>query len=157
MTPFVMADGVREDSLLDPKEVAKRVGCTNEQARKAIAKANEGLLYLNDTYQVHVTFEDDHPAFKCRVICLSIKRSDRQPIHDWRDLQRIKNELTDPEYEAIEIYPAESRLVDTANQYWLWVIADREFRVPLGFAHRHVDDEPLGKSVNRPLDEGQTS
>jgi hypothetical protein len=37
-------------------------------------------------------------------------------VHDWRDLQRIKNQLVGPECEAVELYPAESRKVDTANQ-----------------------------------------
>ena len=36
------------------------------------------------------------------------------------------------EIEAIEIYPAESRLVDTSNQYWLWCLPPGE-HVPVGF------------------------
>lgn len=34
--------------------------------------------------------------------------------------RRIKNELLGPEYEAIELFPAESRLLDSANQYHLF-------------------------------------
>lgn len=66
------------------------------------------------------------------VTHLSIKRNDREPIHDWRDLQRIKNELTHPQREAIEIYPAEARLTDTANQYHLWVLEYGRL-LPIGF------------------------
>lgn len=51
---------------------------------------------------------------------ISIRRQDRKPCQDWRDFQRIKNQLAGPEWEAIELYPAESRLVDGANQYHLW-------------------------------------
>lgn len=72
------------------------------------------------------------------VLWLSIKRNDRKPIHDWRHLQRIKNELAGSDFEAIEVYPAESRLVDTANQFHLWVIADPDFRIPLGWEAREV-------------------
>lgn len=67
-----------------------------------------------------------------RVLHLSIKRNDRKPVHDWRDLQRIKNELVGPEAEAVELYPAESRLVDAANQYHLWVLVDGGW-FPFGF------------------------
>src|SRR5262249_13701026 len=52
---------------------------------------------------------------------LAIFRNDRQPVHDWRDLQRVKNDICGPEAEACEIYPAESRLCDRANTYHLWV------------------------------------
>lgn len=38
---------------------------------------------------------------------LSIKRLSKGVVHDWRELQRIKNELTHPECEAVELYPAE--------------------------------------------------
>ena len=51
---------------------------------------------------------------------LSVKRIDREPFHDWRAMQRIKNSVLGPEWEGVEIYPAESRLVDTSNQYHLF-------------------------------------
>lgn len=51
---------------------------------------------------------------------LSYRRRDRAPIHDWRVSQRIKNEICGPEAEGIELYPAESRLLDTANEYWIY-------------------------------------
>jgi hypothetical protein len=58
----------------------------------------------------------------------------------WRDLQRIKNELIGPECEGFELYPAESRLVDTANQYWIWIFLDQTYRVSVGFHERFVAD-----------------
>lgn len=88
------------------------------------------------------------------VTWLSIRRADRQAIHDWRDLQRIKNELCGREREAIEIYPAESRLVDTSNQYHLWVLP-RGMRVPFGYDEREVCDEEEARkegAVQRPFD-----
>ena len=35
-------------------------------------------------------------------------------------MQKIKNAICGKEWEGIEIYPAESRLVDTANQYHMF-------------------------------------
>ena len=110
---------------------------------------NNELVFKNDTYQVNVRKMN----FECgETIHLSIKRSDRQTIHDWRDLQEIKNQIVGHECEAVEIYPAESRRVDTANQYHLWCCPDPTFRFPLGFNEgRIVTDKSFGKSVNRPV------
>lgn len=92
------------------------------------------LLFRNNLYTVHV----DAPVYSNaathfdgqRIVHLSIKRNDRKPIHSWADLQWIKNQLVGPETEAIELYPAESRVIDAANQYHLWVI---QGRWPVGF------------------------
>lgn len=79
---------------------------------------------------------------------LSIRRNDRKPIRDWRHLQRIKNELAGEDWEAVELYPAEDRKVDMANQYHLWCWP---FRLPFGFQERDVEDEPLvDGAVQRP-------
>ena len=66
------------------------------------------------------------------MIHLSIKEHDRGTRHDWRDFQRIKNEIVGPEHEALELYPAESRLVDTANQFHIFVLANPEIVLPFG-------------------------
>jgi hypothetical protein len=58
------------------------------------------------------------------AIWLSIKHNNRKAIRDWRHFQRIKNELAGAEREAIEIFPPESKLVDTANQYHIWVLPE---------------------------------
>ena len=75
---------------------------------------------------------------------LSIKRLDRQPARDWRELQWIKNELVGEEWEGVELFPAESRLVDNANQYHLWVFPSR---LPFGFDERLVTT-PEGAAVS---------
>lgn len=113
------------------------------------AIAREERVWINSRYQVNVReipTEDGPPMHH-----LSIKRRDKAVIHDWRDLQRIKNELCGPEREAVEIYPAESRLVDTSNQYHLWVLPAGE-RVPFGFNGRLVLEEPGGNAVQRPFE-----
>jgi len=92
-------------------------------------------VWQNDDYQVIVR-RFNNPDFQADMIHLSIRRMDREAIHDWRDLQEIKNLIVGTEHEAMEIYPAESRLVDTANQYHLWVFADPTVRIPIGWFQR---------------------
>jgi hypothetical protein len=87
--------------------------------------------WVNSRYQVFVyrrTFE----GMPFPVVHLSIKTQDREPIRDWRDLQRIKNELCGTESEAAELFPAEDRLSDMANQFHLWVLPPGAF-FPFGF------------------------
>jgi hypothetical protein len=112
--------------------------------------------WRNNRYMVYVRnleMEEtglDEPG----AVWLSIKRLDKLPIHDWRDLQRIKNELCGREREAIEIYPAESRLVDEANQYHLWVLPPSAV-APFGFLERSVSGETEAIAVGakqRPLE-----
>lgn len=71
------------------------------------------------------------------TLWLVVNRLDGKPVHDWRHLQRIKNELAGPEREALELYPAESRLVDMGNAYHLWVLPAGE-RIPFGHTRRVV-------------------
>lgn len=107
--------------------------------------------WRNDVYQVAVYRHDPAPDGFPRMIHLSIKRIDKAPIHDWRDLQQIKNELVGPEHEGVELYPAESRKADSANQYHIWVLADK-IQFPFGFQGRFVFDNIEGtSSVQRPL------
>lgn len=77
---------------------------------------------------VEVWANDVYEAFKHTYapgqVHLSIKRMDRRPIRNWRHFQQIKNEVCGEETEAVELYPAESRLADNANQYHLWVMLE---------------------------------
>jgi hypothetical protein len=68
---------------------------------------------------------------------IEIRRRDGQPIRDWQIIQAIKNQVVGKEYEAVELYPAHYRLMDTCNKYHLWVLAPKEVterppRFPLG-------------------------
>ncbi len=90
----------------------------------------KGELWMNDTYTVAI-YDNGGDGAGGRFLHLSIKRNDREVIHDWRDLQRIKSELCGPEAEGLELYPAESRVVDMANQYHLWVFTKN--KIGFGF------------------------
>jgi hypothetical protein len=48
---------------------------------------------------------------------------------------------------SFEVYPAESRLVDTANQYHLWVFMDHAVRLPVGYRRREVLDSIAAAAV----------
>lgn len=113
---------------------------------------DEEIIYLNSRYQVNVRICMPENGGPSELTHLSIKRIDKRPIHDWRDLQRIKNEIIGPEFEAVELYPAESRLIDTANQYHLWVVTSPGYKFPFGFNGRLVIEEPGGNAVQRPFE-----
>lgn len=53
-----------------------------------------------------------------------IRRSDSQPLINWQDIYRIKNEIFGEEQEAIQFLPAKSELVDVANLYWIYIEND---------------------------------
>jgi hypothetical protein len=105
-------------------------------------KKNDIRTFRNSIYQVEVRGVMGKPPFG-RIIWLSFKTLDKQPRHDWREMQRIKNELVGADFEAVELYPAEDRMVDTSNQYHLWCFLDLDFpdrRLPFGYTERLVSE-----------------
>jgi hypothetical protein len=113
----------------------------------------DALYFLNGKYQVILTKERDREG--ADVLHLSIRREDRRPIMDWRDVQIIKNELVGAEEEAVQLFPAESRLVDGSNQFHLYCYLGKSFA--FGFPERAVSESvqiigPTGQaSVQRPF------
>jgi hypothetical protein len=111
-------------------------GMSKADAKRVVQRFKLERCFINDTYQVNVQPPSaEHDPF----IHLSIKRLDKAPIHDWRDLQAIKNMIVGPEYEGVELFPKESRLVDSANQYHIWVLKREGQIFPLGFPARMVE------------------
>lgn len=98
--------------------------------------ADGETFWANSHYLVH------HRVLGDGAVHLSLRTVENDTRHDWREFQRVKNELTGPEWEAVELYPAESRRVDTANQYHLWCLRDG-FR-GIGFPDRLVLDAGEG-------------
>ena len=71
----------------------------------------------NDRYTVTVHFLDgDRDGF----VEITIHNHRRTTHIPWRHLQQIKNEVLGADREAVQLFPAEDRLVDTANEYWLY-------------------------------------
>lgn len=112
--------------------------------------ATGGHLYVNSRYQASIRAAGAYEPFG-EVIEMSFKRRDREPIYDWRDLQRIKNELFGPESTMLQVFPPESHLVDTANQYYFYVT--RTYTVPFGFKERVLSNRPaIHNGRQRPFD-----
>jgi hypothetical protein len=88
-------------------------------------------VWSNDVYSAVVEYLPTEWAY------ITLKRHDRRAVRDWRHLQSIKNEVVGPEREAMEIFPAESRLMDTSNQYHLWVLPEA-MTIPVGQRTREV-------------------
>lgn len=55
-----------------------------------------------------------------RMRVLSITATDETSRHDWREFQQLKNMVVGEEWEAVEIYPAESELKDPSNRFYLY-------------------------------------
>lgn len=133
---------------------AREMGITTDEARQRIDAYNEGTSYwINNLYQVQLRPFEAHGM---KWVHLNIRRRDGKAImRDWRHFQWIKNQLVGPECEAIELYPAESRMVDSNNKYHLWCAIDPAFRFPLGMQDRDVDYTQRAAATNgtrqRPL------
>src|ERR1700677_4906434 len=98
--------------------IADHMHFTGYSRERVLADMAEELtkvkIWKNDLYQVAAR-KLDHG-----VVHLNIRRVDGGPIlRDWRHFQQIKNDIIGEECEAIELYPAESRNVDTSNKYHL--------------------------------------
>lgn len=112
----------------EPEEVIelsmKEWNCSREEAKRRLDEEFSRCEYwVNDRYQV------EKRQINERWVQLNIRHRDGTAIfRDWRHFQAIKNQLVGEECEAIELYPAESRLVDTSNKYHLWCCIDPTYR-----------------------------
>lgn len=137
----------------DKEQFRARWGISGErEIRAQVRDLAKDECWNNDVYQVNVRDVVPMPGSGLPPMKhLSIKRLDKEAIHDWRDMQRIKNELVGPECEGCELYPAESRVVDTANQYHLWVFVTPGAGFPFGFPKGVKVSESPVNGKQRPL------
>ena len=99
-------------------------------------------LWINSRYEVHVRRPSGEEIESGQgAVHLSIKTNTRTHDHDWRDYQRIKNEVLGPDWWAYEVYPPEEFLVDTCNQFHLWCYPPGA-EPPFGFRERLVCGKP---------------
>lgn len=129
----------------DPLEF---VDCTH---RVPQAQSKPGVRFYESRYYFVLVTEvmsgGDSPF---PVTWLSIRRNDRKAMQDWRHLQAIKNALTGPEREAVQLYPAESRMVDESNQIHLWVLPEGAV-LPFGYGTRNVVTATESAAINGAL------
>lgn len=102
------------------RQISREYGIPEEKIEEQLPKA----VFLNDRYQVLVRYQG-------AMLHLSIHRHDRRAVRDWRELQQIKNEVAGPERFGFEVFPPESQLTDTSNEYHLWVLPEGAEPPPL--------------------------
>lgn len=121
----------------------------NERQEQMLLNVGETIpeeIWRNNLYEVQCRNRGPQEEGGPDLWHLSIKRINKEPIHDWRHLQRIKDELLGPNCEAVEIYPAKDRVVDGANQYHLWGYRDPAYRFNIGWDDPgEVDEETARK------------
>jgi hypothetical protein len=110
---------------------------TTEEAERFVSHDNSEFreMYQNSRYTVLVNRDAEVGEGWPPMVWLSIRRNDRERPgpERWRDFQRIKTELVGPENEAVELYPAESRVADCADQFHIFVIKESGIAFPFGF------------------------
>jgi hypothetical protein len=109
-------DWYRDQRLADTTEMvrAQHPDVTDAQ----VAALMPAETWGNDRYTVNVHYLDgDRDGF----VEVGVHNHNRTPHVPWRHLQQIKNEVVGPDREAVQLFPAEDRLVDTANEYWIYV------------------------------------
>ncbi len=124
-------------------------------AEKGASSADKSVrCWGNAWYQVVLRVRPPvPPAVEVPIAQLSIKRWDREQVFEWRDLQRIKDDILGTGIEAMQLFPASDRIVDTANQYHLWAL-------PIGmtfgvgyFDGRLTDADPETQDMLDKMDE----
>jgi hypothetical protein len=113
-------------------------------------------VWMNDRYTVIVYRHGGDDGW---VKVLSVRRNDRGAVRDWRHVQKIKTEIAGANVEGIQLFPAEDRLVDSANQTWIWCFPPG-VRLPLGFDSRAIGTPEEAAAMGarqRPFEEGVLS
>ena len=93
------------------------------------------IAYENTIYQVTLRYYGKGwPFGGGKWAKLGISSKDGAPRHDWRDFQKIKNDIVGTDWEAVELYPGEGRLIDPSNYYILYCAP----RIPIGEHGRRI-------------------
>lgn len=109
----------------------------------------ENSLY----YAAVERFNDGFPIGGGEYVRIGITAIDETARHDWREFQWAKNDICGPEWEAVELYPAESRLLDPSNWFYLWCVPSGVLEVGQ-FVGRNVLNHTESKAPQRPFANG---
>ncbi len=114
----------------DMDVVAKRLGVDVGVVREVAEDTyGEAELYANGIYEVQKLAAIAPPSWVHLIIR---KRAGGKDV-PWAHKQMIKDQLVGPECEAVEIFPAASRLLDIDDAYHLWCNPEPNERLPIGF------------------------
>ena len=76
-----------------------------------------------------------------------IRNKDNSDI-SWKEKQKIKNDLFGRNRTAIEVFPAESRLIDKVGAYHIWILPE-EMELPFGLHENDTSTEPIRRELMR--------
>lgn len=150
----------------------RSAGLVDEEKSRAAIEALGGRfpdeIWGSNLFSVTVYYATVEGVVQPRseLLWLSIHRRDRKAIRDWRHMQAIKNDVAGRDRVAVEIYPAEKDVVDTSNEYHLWVMP-ADFVLPFGLDPggllmtpedlASMDGLPTNKARQRPWQPGLTT
>jgi hypothetical protein len=141
--PVHLRGGIQwADTFADARRIAKRLHPSRKYQPLKMLQRHEVVpetfweQWQNDLYDVTVRrYPKGNPFGSGLWIQLGICSEDGSARHDWRDFQAIKNQLCGEDWEGIELYPAEERLIDPSNYFIIYCYP----KVPIGiFAPRMV-------------------
>lgn len=123
-------------------------GATQDEAEAAWRIFAASDLYETSEYLVQlIKSGHDHLSGSLATFTLVVSRKDNAPVSDWRDLQEIKNRMVGREVDAVELFPAASRIYDHRNRTVLFCYvgsggaADAAPRLPFGARQRVVANQ----------------
>lgn len=118
------------------QETAQHYGIGMDEAAAMLDREEASNdYYINNLYQVQVAMCGPDNA----IMHICIRRRDgAADLRDWRHFQQIKNEIAGPEREGFELYPAESRKVDTSNKWHIFVLPEGTRMQGIGWQQRDV-------------------
>jgi hypothetical protein len=145
-----------EQGLKLPEEDQERLAEESYQYQKRSEK------WENSKYKVTFDRQCDHvhPNWPEGLACwyISFSMKDGGHLIDWREIQEMKNQVVGEEHEAVMLFPKDSRCMDTANQFHLYIIGDKGQEFPVGWqCQKAVTDETDGKADcnQRKLNKGE--
>jgi hypothetical protein len=90
-------------------------------ARRKMPEGIYADAWSNGFYEGHLRrYESGAPIGGGPYAIISLTACDQTARHDWREFQQLKTYLVGPEWEGLEMYPAESRLQDPSNCFYLF-------------------------------------
>lgn len=118
---------------LSPRDVGYGTGWCNDLDRSY----KSGGKYIVMTRLINTSWGVVEHAF--------IRNKDNTDI-SWAEKQKIKNELFGKNRTAIEVFPADNRLIDHAGAYHLWVLPEN-MALPFGIHPDDTKTEPVRREL----------
>lgn len=138
-------------------DIVKNFNLSFKDAEKLYEEMFGGCqFWTNDMYQVnvqkgsnkHYWFHFDADNIN-QYVYLSIKRRDKEAAFDLEHFQEIKDVLVGKNFMGIELYPNQKRVLDTANQYHMFVFPENFFPVQFTEDLRSEDADETYHTSNK--------